>query len=411
MHSMPESCRNSPTGRTQQMNRHSATPHHRLPHTPPTHCVTMNKTLPNLITTVALLPLVALAAPEKNAAPAAPETPAIPPASAPATAETPSAHELIKQNRAFVSELNEIAGSDKTAAEKVAAIKKLEPRAAELGKAIQAIGMQAIQEASDGAATPDFPALKQAMEIPEFKAAISRIVHLMQGNVKKNDPVAVQQLSEFVMHYFQHPQPEQVSTIMQQLVEVFPSIRQCNAIPGTITFFAEIFRANPDRIPEWKTIIDTMPADWKQCFEWSLSYARGEKGDITAFETASPDLLDACWGAYLASGDKKYAEYVLRVACQHEPPDTIDMTIRAAVWSCSSFIRNYPEMRTIARTWFATASNQQKENFALRASEDIQTAVFDQVLIDQTRKEQLLNARQEKARGTEATVPAEAPAT
>lgn len=314
----------------------------------------------------------------------------------------------MKQIITFVSELDAIAGSGKTTDEKIAAFKNLEPRAAELGKAVQAVGMQAMDEAFDETEAPDITALRQAMETPEMSDAISRIYLLLEGDVQKIDPSSIRQLDEFIMHYFQHPQPEQVGTIMRKIIEIFPSTQQCNAIPGTLTFFAEIFRAHPDRVPEWKTIIDTMPADWKQCFEWSLSYARGEKGDITEREPVSPDILDACWGAFLASGDKKYAEHVLAVACQDEQPDTIDVTVLAAVWSCASFISNYPEMKTIARAWFATASDRQKENFALRAREDIQTAVFDKVLIDSTRKEQILNGQRENPSEPQAT--AEAPA-
>ena len=380
----------------------------------------MNNPLPYLLTSVALLPCVALAAPETpassatsaaSAAPAAPaasESPADPPAAAPASEGTQDARELVQRLLAFVSELNAIAGSDKAVNEKVAAIKNLEPRATELGKAVQAMGMQAMGEAFEVSEAPDISALKQAMEVPEISAALDRVFVLMQGDAQESDPSVARQLGDFMMSYFQHPQPEQIGTILQQVVEVFPSTRQCNAIPATLTFFAEIFRANPDRVPEWKTIIDTMPADWKQCFEWSLSYARGEQADITEEECATPEVLDACWGAFLASGNKKYAEYVLEVACQDEQPDTINVTVRAAVWSCSSFISNYPEVKTIARTWFATASDQQKENFALRTPEEIQQAVFDKVLIDQTRKEQILNELREKARETEA--PAEAPA-
>ena len=128
--------------------------------------------------------------------------------------------------------------------------------------------------------------------------------------------------------------------------------------------------------------ISTLSEDWQRVFELSLAFSRGEMEDFTKNEFASPELLDACWGAFSASGDKKYAEFVLRTACADEAPNELNLTVRAAAWSCSSFIKTHSSMREIARAWFATATEQQRLNFAGRTSAEIQQEIFGKVLVD-----------------------------
>lgn len=194
-------------------------------------------------------------------------------------------------------------------------------------------------------------------------------------------PEEMERLNEFIMHYAERPDPDQVGAYLARWDRYFPVVQR-GMIPATVTFFGEVFKANPDRVEGWMKLVSELPKGWQRVFEMSLAFSRGEMEDITKAEFATPELLDACWGAFSASGDKKYAEFVLRTACADEAPNELNLTVRAAAWSCSSFIKTHSSMREIARAWFAAATEQQRLNFAGRTSAEIQQEIFGKVLVD-----------------------------
>lgn len=194
-------------------------------------------------------------------------------------------------------------------------------------------------------------------------------------------PEEMERLNEFIMHYAERPDPEKLNAYLARWDRYFPEVQR-GMIPATVTFFGEVFKANPDRVEDWMKTISTLSEDWQRVFELSLAFSRGEMEDFTKNEFASPELLDASWGGFSASGDKKYAEFVLRTACADEAPNELNLTVRAAAWSCSSFIKTHSSMREIARAWFAAATEQQRLNFAGRTSAEIQQEIFGKVLVD-----------------------------
>lgn len=194
-------------------------------------------------------------------------------------------------------------------------------------------------------------------------------------------PEEMEQLNEFIMHYAERPDPDQVGAYLARWDRYFPVVQR-GMVPATVTFFGEVFKANPDRVEGWMKLVSELPKGWQRVFEMSLAFSRGEMEDITKAEFATPELLDACWGAFSASGDKKYAEFVLRTACADEAPNELNLTVRAAAWSCASFIKTHSSMREIARAWFAAATEQQRLNFAGRTSAEIQQEIFGKVLVD-----------------------------
>lgn len=194
-------------------------------------------------------------------------------------------------------------------------------------------------------------------------------------------PEEMERLNEFIMHYAERPDPEKLSAYLARWDRYFPVVQR-GMVPATVTFFGEVFKANPDRVEGWMKLVSELPKGWQRVFEMSLAFSRGEMEDITKAEFATPELLDACWGAFSASGDKKYAEFVLRTACADEAPNELNLTVRAAAWSCVSFIKTHSSMREIARAWFAAATEQQRLNFAGRTSAEIQQEIFGKVLVD-----------------------------
>ncbi len=247
-------------------------------------------------------------------------------------------------------------------------------------------------------AAPAAPAAAQADAAPAAKADNAPAAPAAD---KEQDQSELMRTSDFMMHYFQKPEPDKIDALIRQWAGFFPKLDECSAIPSTLVFFGEVFKANPDRVEGWMQTVATLPEEWQEIFEWSQRYARGEEQDVTAVPSMSPEVFDACWGGFMASGEAKYPEFVLRVACMDEAPDCIDMSIRAASWSCCSFIINYPEMKVIARNWLAQASERQRENFALRANDKVQQAVFDKVLVDEARKAYIEEQRKAEAREQE----------
>ncbi len=345
-----------------------------------------------------------VAAPAESPAPASPAATGTESPAAPDAAPTPSpeALKVVQDTIALFSALDAIVASDKTVEEKVAAILSQKQSAAALGRAVKSVGEDALALAAGTVELPEFAALDAAGETPELRDALEEVfLSIMAGadaeespareeeeEAPVGDPAALKEASDFIMHYFQKPEPDKIDALITQWAGLFPSVRQCDAIPSTLIFFGELFKAHPDRVEGWMKTASTLPQDWQEVFAWSQRYAKGEEPDVTASERATPATLDACWGGFMASGDKKYPEFVLKVACSDEAPNVIDMTVHAAVWSCSSFIINYPEMKEIARAWFTQASEAQRENFALRANAQVQQAVFDKVLYTEEQQEE-----------------------
>lgn len=232
--------------------------------------------------------------------------------------------------------------------------------------------------AEEQAATPPAAQVTEQSETTQAPQATQAAEAPPEASVT---PEEMEQLNEFIMHYAERPDPDQVGAYLARWDRYFPVVQR-GMIPATVTFFGEVFKANPDRVEGWMKLVSELPKGWQRVFEMSLAFSRGEMEDITKAEFATPELLDACWGAFSASGDKKYAEFVLRTACADEAPNELNLTVRAAAWSCSSFIKTHSSMREIARAWFATATEQQRLNFAGRTSAGIQQELFGKVLVD-----------------------------
>jgi hypothetical protein len=127
--------------------------------------------------------------------------------------------------------------------------------------------------------------------------------------------MTAEEFAEFVTYYYQHPRPEQIGRAIESLG---PSgilgrggildARQYNHRAYTcVGFFARIFADNPDRVPEWKKIIDREEQN-RETRDWlhealALNTPRGKRVAATSTERH--------WGAFFASGDTGYLQMMV----------------------------------------------------------------------------------------------------
>jgi len=176
---------------------------------------------------------------------------------------------------------------------------------------------------------------------------------------------------KWITYYYQHPNPEDVASALKAITaQGYFEIDGAQApLSG---FFAEIFRANPDRIDEWIEPYLGVPgrhilysALWMAnsaqsraaLKRLSISAAATDADKLQSLmETTpptiesmninSPAALDYLWGSFMATGS---AEPVLRVIDQMKLSDVkgnteVMMIGGAASWSVSANARQHPRV-------------------------------------------------------------------
>lgn len=112
----------------------------------------------------------------------------------------------------------------------------------------------------------------------------------------------------FATYHYRNPQPELVARAIESLG---PSgfVSRGNVGHGCVGFFAEIFAANPDRIEEWRKVIDRQDGRTRALFRRALKLSR--PGAILALNQHSKADNEVFWGAFFASGNPAYLRKVI----------------------------------------------------------------------------------------------------
>ena len=151
-------------------------------------------------------------------------------------------------------------------------------------------------------------------------------------------------LNTFTRNYYLHPQPELVS---QAMVALVPSgfLDNANAVPPTVAFFAEIFGANPERVPAWKDSIAKLDAKSREVLDAAMEI--GNSPGVLAFTDQAPWMNDMCWGAFFASGRKELLDRLIETtALWDERNDKmLFLTGATALWSLAGNARTHERVR------------------------------------------------------------------
>jgi hypothetical protein len=113
--------------------------------------------------------------------------------------------------------------------------------------------------------------------------------------------------------------------------------------PGSplIGFFSEIFAANPTRFPEWQSLIAKQDDQTKAVLDQALKLSKSE--GVLHSSGHSPQLKDAYWGAFFATGNLKFVDKVVdQVKYFDERTDeALFFAGATAMWSLASNARTY----------------------------------------------------------------------
>lgn len=211
-------------------------------------------------------------------------------------------------------------------------------------------------------------------------AAIAILALLTGAGVERR--AAPHQLDEWMTYYYLDPRPDEVPEVLREIAKqgLFNNDDAQAPLSG---FFAEVFRANPDRLAEWIKPFRGVPdrhviysglwmANSKQgkaALESLAKAARADEGKrlhalavsvpptLQAMSIDSPAALDFLWGSFMASGSE---EPVLRIISQMKRANTkgnIAETLigGAAQWSVSANARQHPKVLRIVTASVATS--------------------------------------------------------
>jgi hypothetical protein len=170
-----------------------------------------------------------------------------------------------------------------------------------------------------------------AVRLPAAQGGADRLLLLLRAvpAAATEIPVAqveqidtAQDLALFMTNYYRHPRPEMISRAIEVVEtgdflkagdpQMFGYVIRRNIMTG---FFGEVFAANPDRVAEWRRVIDRTVDDHliQTSFDAALELAESGGVDESRPDYSTPGKL---LGAFLASGDKGYVRKLVEQFAQ-----------------------------------------------------------------------------------------------
>ncbi|MDZ4834794.1 MAG: hypothetical protein SGJ27_13535 [Candidatus Melainabacteria bacterium] len=183
-----------------------------------------------------------------------------------------------------------------------------------------------------------------------------------------------EQLSDWVMHYYEKPEPEQVpSEFIQMNKAGFLDRPDSQFI--FITFLSELMNRNPDRIATWVNQLQEFSQPQKRLL-WAAAWqSRTDQGTALLKKLSesltgedkeyvlallarkaepfdqkpiqSPGALDLLWACFFASGDERYVNRVIDALKLSEGHGGDILIGAAASFSLGSNARTHPKVMKI----------------------------------------------------------------
>ena len=164
-------------------------------------------------------------------------------------------------------------------------------------------------------------------------------------------------LNTFTRNYYLYPQPELVP---EAIAALGPSgfLNNANSIPPTVAFFAEIFGANPDRMPAWKELIGKQDAKVREALDASVEI--GTDPGVLSFTDRAPWMNDMCWGAFFASGRPEMLIRLIETTALWEEREdkNLFLTGATALWSLAGNARTHLPVKAALQAAMAAAKDE-----------------------------------------------------
>jgi hypothetical protein len=179
-----------------------------------------------------------------------------------------------------------------------------------------------------------------------FKIGLGSTPGLSAGAEPAAGFMTAAELDKFATYYYRNPQPELVPRVIEALGSSGFAEDRAQVFVG---FFAEIFAANPGRVPEWRQLIDRQGKPTRALLADAL--ALRHPGDVLALTGHSIRLNDRYWGAFFASGNpayvRKLADQLGYIDEYYEDREPLFWAGATAMWSLA---RNAPEHPVVRAT-------------------------------------------------------------
>lgn len=186
----------------------------------------------------------------------------------------------------------------------------------------------------------------------------------------------VNDIEKWMTYYYQNPQPELTPQVIEDLSQE-GKLSNENTIVQIMYFFCLVFREHPSKIVKWMasflTTLSLMEREilvttiWLSNTEASKKYLNTLMNDVPELkeyinellvspfldieETPidNPEILDALWASFMATGNEKYILRIISILdYSKNTNDEIKRLIgNAAKWSIQSNMANHPKIRLI----------------------------------------------------------------
>ena len=161
-------------------------------------------------------------------------------------------------------------------------------------------------------------------------------------------------------------------------------------------FCGELFLRYPDRIETWQQ--KSSAPVYRTVMRIASNYAAALKtpGVETLLnmppEKFSPDLLEACWSGFFASGKTGYVEQIIKRALLFPEDGRVDIIRKAALWSLMELSEKHPVIKSTFKNYLRNkALPNVQYKLAMEISESKQQELLGRVLISDKSKDAEFN--------------------
>ena len=163
---------------------------------------------------------------------------------------------------------------------------------------------------------------------------------------------SIEGFSRFAMMYYLSPQPDKVADAIRALdaTGLATQLPKPTYSPF-VNWFAEVFLANPDRLPEWRKLVNEQKGAAKELLQGALNVAA--KGGLLNMPPMppAPAWNDMYWSGFFATGNPAYVRKLIdQMNYIDERKDVVRyLAGGTAEWSLSSNAQQHPKVREIVQ--------------------------------------------------------------
>jgi len=195
-----------------------------------------------------------------------------------------------------------------------------------------------------------------------------------------------EQLNEWMMRYYEHPQPDTTVSAIEFMSKE-GTLSKTAAQPPIAAFLAQVFAQNPEKVQRWQTQLAVGGEDqsrivalafWMSGNESLLkAMAGGTSASVAGYakkllanrppdllkdEVTTAGFLDMLWGSFFATGDEKYVVRIISALPLAKTEGDVQKKLigGAARWSLTANAISQPRVMEICEAELKRLPDDQK---------------------------------------------------